>query len=309
MMQLAIVIIGHRLFGRDIDRQQAKETSTLMRECQEYVTNRMLSFDLARGRFERNMTRLRAMIESLAAHADRESIAALLGERCVDRASQIDHLLGLLVAGHETTAVALTWTAMLLAKHPEIQERARREGGAFLRAVVEESMRLYPPVPCFARRAIADDVLAGHRIRKGSKVIVAPHVTHRLPRFWAEPERFVPERFMPERRAAIAPHAYFPFGMGPRTCIGASMAMMECRVVLETILERVVLEPAWGPEEPRARAEISLHPDRPVIVRVALTTASGSAPRAPSAPPSSVRRRAALGLAGSPSGRPIESTA
>jgi linoleoyl-CoA desaturase len=268
MLDLSLRIIGGRLFGCEMSDDHVTEIRVLMAECQEHVTNEMLvpfNFGRGRSRFDENMKRLRGLLVYLDEQATQESLASMLAKQGFDLHARLDHLLGILVAGHETTAVALTWTLFLLAKHPAAQERARNDE-MFMNACIDESMRLYPPIPCFARRALEDDSLAGYHFRRGSKVIVAPHVMHRLPSYWGEnSERFDPERFLGERRASIPKGAFMPFGMGPRTCIGASMAMMECRTILAMLLQNFVIAPAWDErEEPRARAMISLLPDRPV---------------------------------------------
>jgi cytochrome P450 len=221
---------------------------------------------------------VREILEPFANNPEAESVAALLAQRGIDRSAQMDQLVGLFAAGHETTAIALAWTLWLLAKHPSTQERVRREGGALLRATLDESLRLYPPIPCFGRRAIDDDILEGLLIPKGSKVILAQHVTHRLPEFWSDPDTFDPERFLPHRKGEQCESAYFPFGMGQRTCIGSAMALLECRLTLSLLIKRFTFE-VTGAEEPKPTAMISLRPDRPIILRVA--AAPASPPRRP----------------------------
>jgi cytochrome P450 len=291
MMKLSLVFIGLRLFGRDISAQVG-ELSGLMEKGQKYITHRTPLIDFSRREFKRNVQRVREILAPLAAAPEPESIAALLTQRGFDPAARMDHLVGLFAAGHETTAVALTWTFWLLAKHPSMQQRIRVEGDSFLRAALDESLRLYPPVPCFARRAIDDDVLEGFLIPKGSKLVLAQHVTHRLPEFWKDPHTFDPERFLPQRKSEICSHAFFPFGMGPRTCVASAMAMLECRVTLSLLLERFTFE-TTATEEPKPVAMISLRPDRQITLRVTATAkpASSSVPPAPSLLRTAPRRR------------------
>ena len=151
-------------------------------------------------------------------------------------------------AGHETTANALAWSMYLLASAPGARERIEREvdavleeGGAgpaelerlvYTRAVIEEAMRLYPPVPFMSRSALAQDRIGSLKIPKGSLVTIAPFVLHRHKRLWQDPSAFDPDRFLPERRGAIDRFAYLPFGAGPRVCIGASFALQEATIVL-----------------------------------------------------------------------------
>lgn len=154
-----------------------------------------------------------------------------------------------LLAGHETTANALSWTFYLLSQHPEVERQLRVELAAVLGGrtptvddlarlpyttmVIEESMRLYPPIWAMERRAIADDVIGGFRIPAGSSVIVSPYVLHRQPQFWPEPDTFDPTRF----RAGRPRVAYIPFGGGPRYCIGNEFAMMEARLIVPMVLQ------------------------------------------------------------------------
>ncbi len=165
-----------------------------------------------------------------------------------------DEVLTLMVAGHETTTNALCWALMLLAQHPHIEGRLREEytrvlGGRaprmedlpqlkLTRMVLEESMRLYPPAWAFARYAIAEDEIGGYTIPEGAYVLMFPATTHRHPDFWEQPDVFDPERFAPERAAGRHRFAYFPFGGGPRVCIGNQFALTEAQIILATILPR-----------------------------------------------------------------------
>jgi cytochrome P450 len=151
-------------------------------------------------------------------------------------------------AGHETTANALSWSMYLLSKAPPARERIEREVDEVLgrgpvgtehlerlvytRAVLEEAMRLYPPVPFMSRAALAEDRIGTMRIPKASLVTIAPYVLHRHRRLWDAPDAFDPDRFLPERRAAIDRFAYLPFGAGPRVCIGQAFALQEATIVL-----------------------------------------------------------------------------
>lgn len=155
-------------------------------------------------------------------------------------------------AGHETTANALAWTLYLLSRAPDHRERVEAEVDAvfgngrfepadlprlvFTRAVIEEAMRLYPPVPFMSRSALREDRIGKLKIPKGSLVTIAPYVVHRHRRLWEEPDAFMPERFLPERRDAIDRFAYLPFGAGPRVCIGAAFALQEAMIVLAHVV-------------------------------------------------------------------------
>jgi cytochrome P450 len=168
-----------------------------------------------------------------------------------------DEILTLLLAGHETTANTLSWTLYLLAQHPDIAANLQSEYRRVLqgrpprmddlphlsltRMVIEESMRLYPPAWALGRRALAEDEIGGHTIPKGAYVLVFQYVTHRHPDFWERPDAFDPERFAAERATGRHRYAYFPFGGGPRLCIGNQFALIEARLILATFLSRYPL--------------------------------------------------------------------
>jgi cytochrome P450 len=167
------------------------------------------------------------------------------------------NILTFIAAGHETTANCLSWSLFLLARSPEWRDRvvaeARREldGPAaglcdrlvLTRAVIEESIRLYPPIAAISRVAIGPDELAGISIRRGWMVAIAPYVLHRHRRLWSEPDYFDPNRFLGEARANIDRFAYLPFGAGMRTCIGSAFALQEATIVLATVMRQFELHP------------------------------------------------------------------
>jgi cytochrome P450 len=165
-----------------------------------------------------------------------------------------DQVVTIFMAGHETTAQALTWTWYLLSQHPAEEatfhaELERVLGGRaprfedlarlrYTRMVLEESMRLYPPAHTMSREALAEDEIEGHRVAKGSVVSIVPWVIHRHRMLWDRPDVFDPERFAPERAAERPRFAYIPFGGGPRICIGASFAMTEALIILAMLAQR-----------------------------------------------------------------------
>ena len=186
-----------------------------------------------------------------------------------------DEVLTFFAAGHETTALALTWTLYLLSRHPGIERTlhdevdrvpgdgettfADVEALSYTRMVIEEAMRLFPPTFSFSRTALADDEVGGHPIRAGSVVTISPYLTHRNPRLWQDPQRFDPERFTPERIKARHRFAYLPFGGGPRICIGRGFAMAEACLVLATIARAYRLRVAPG-QRVEAHGRITLRP-------------------------------------------------
>ena len=166
------------------------------------------------------------------------------------------------MAGHETTANSLAWTWYLLSQAPEIEDRLHAElaqvlGGRlptledvpkllFTRAVFEETLRLYPPVPLLARQALRDETIRGRRVPAGSLVIVVPWLLHRHRRYWGKPDHFIPERFLPENAQYRVRHAYLPFSVGPRICAGVAFGQTEAILCLATLAQRFRLRLAPG---------------------------------------------------------------
>ncbi len=163
-----------------------------------------------------------------------------------------DQVLVFLLAGHETTAIALAFALHLLGSHPEAQRRVREEvddvvGGdlptaadaaalAWTTMVLKEAMRLYPSAPFLGRSALHADRIGDHDVPAGAQVVLSPWVTHRHPRFWDEPERFRPERFAPEAERGRHRYAWFPFGGGPRACIGQTLSLLEGVIALAVLV-------------------------------------------------------------------------
>ena len=188
-------------------------------------------------------------------------------------------------AGHETTANTLAWSIYLISQAPEIREKVEREVDAvlgrravtpgdidrliFTRAVIDEAMRLFPPVPFMSRAALAEDRIGNLKIPKGSLVTIAPYVLHRHRRLWEEPDAFDPDRFMPEQRAAIDRFAYLPFGAGPRVCIGASFALQEAVVVLASAVRAARFDLVEG-HVVRPLHRVTLRPEGGLPMRLTL---------------------------------------
>jgi len=173
---------------------------------------------------------------------------------------EITPVLTLFVAGQETTAAAITWAIYLLSQAPNwcarIRAESDRESGASFeeladrltetRAVVEEAMRLYPPIIGLSRVAIQPDELAGRTIERGTMVVISPWVLHRHRLLWDDPDLFDPSRFLRGAQRTIERHAYLPFGVGPRMCIGAAFALQEATITLATITRNFTLRLAPG---------------------------------------------------------------
>ncbi|MFF5030016.1 cytochrome P450 [Streptomyces collinus] len=154
-----------------------------------------------------------------------------------------DELVTLLVAGHETTATTLTWLHLLLDRHPGARADALAAGSEgserrrqAVQALIHETLRLYPSAWILPRHAAEDDVLEGHTVEAGTDILVCPYLTHRDPELWPDPEHFAPRRFLTPGGRPTHPGAYFPFGLGPRACLGMQFALRETTVLLEHLL-------------------------------------------------------------------------
>jgi cytochrome P450 len=171
-----------------------------------------------------------------------------------------DEVLTLLFAGHDTTASGISWAWHLLARHPQVQENLHDEAAAHLRgrvptaedlphlplatAVFEEALRLYPPAPGLARRAVEPDEIEGRPVPAKAIMMPSQWLIHRHPAYWDEPDQFRPERFLPGRAGNRPKFAYFPFGGGPRACIGNTFAMIEGALILAGLTQRFQVRPA-----------------------------------------------------------------
>ncbi len=202
------------------------------------------------------------------------------GEGMSDRQLR-DEVMTMFVAGHQTTANVLAWTWYLLSKNPEIERRLQAElvrvlGNrtptyrdvpqlTYTRMVIEEAMRLYPPTWITARRPVEADTISGYHIPANSVVLLSPYVTHHHPTFWESPEGFDPDRFTPKQVAERPRYAYFPFGGGPRVCVGRSLALVEAQLIVATVAQkyRLVLVPGY-PVEPQAM--MTLQPRHGVLM-------------------------------------------
>ena len=193
-----------------------------------------------------------------------------------------DEIITLFLAGHETTAIALTSALYLLARHPEVAARARAEidqalgerpAGAedlarlpLVDAILRETMRIYPPAWIVGREPVRDIEIGGVTVPAGSQVLISQWVVHRDPRWFPEPEVFRPDRWLDGSTAKLHRYAYFPFGGGPRVCIGNHFAMLEAVLILATLLRRVSFEPTAATRFELAPA-VTLRPTGPVMLR------------------------------------------
>ncbi|XP_072806536.1 cytochrome P450 4V2 [Vicugna pacos] len=188
--------------------------------------------------------------------------------------------------GHDTTAAAVNWSLYLLGSYPEVQKKVDNEleeifGKSdrpatledlkklkYLECVIKESLRLFPPVPFFARNLNEDCDVGGYKIVKGSQVIIVPYALHRDPRYFPDPEEFVPERFLPENSKGRHSYAYVPFSAGPRNCIGQKFAIMEEKTILSCVLRHFWVESNQKREELGLAGELILRPSNGIWVKL-----------------------------------------
>jgi len=297
LMRLTFRIVGLTLLSRDLDgearavgdalaiglRWANEHVESLVRIPQWVPTPNNRRFAEAKRTLDTLVLRIVGERRAAATDPDRrrDLLDMLLQAKDADTGEvmsdeQIKHeLLTLILAGHETTANALTFLYYALSRHPEVREKVRQEVDTvlgdrmptpadlkkleYVTCVIEETMRLYPPAWIFERQANQDDVVAGVPVKKGMVMMLCPYVVHRSARYWDDPLRFDPERFRPERRGAIGKHVYMPFGAGHRFCIGNSFAMMEMQAIVAVLARRCRFEVTPG-YEPELEAMVTLRP-------------------------------------------------
>ena len=276
MMGLTLVIVANTLFGATVD-DEVEEIGSALTAVFEMFGFALMPFSelfdrvpipttlrLRRARARLDATIYRIIADRRRSGRDHGDLLSMLllaqdtgdegdGGSMTDQQLR-DEATTLFVAGHETTSNALTWTWYALSGHPEAEAkmhaeldrvlRGRRPAAAdvsrlpYTRAVLAESMRLYPPVWGMGRLALADHTLAGYDIPRGSLVVVSPFITQRDARFFPDPELFRPERWLDENTAERPRFSYFPFGGGARQCIGEQFAWMEGVLLLATLGQR-----------------------------------------------------------------------
>lgn len=216
-------------------------------------------------RFKVSVTKIRELIDEIiekkrkTSQPSNDLLSMLMEVKDEDTGEKMsntqlkDEILTFFLAGHETSAVALTWAMYLIHTHPETLNKVKREVNevignqelemghlrklTFTTQVIKETMRLISPVWVLGREAIEEDNLGKYRVKKGASIIFSPYLVHRHPDFWEDPDKFDPERFSFLNEPKIHKFAYFPFGGGPRLCIGSSFAMMEMQVILALLIK------------------------------------------------------------------------
>lgn len=282
MMRYTLRVVGRALFGEDVDeavpalrtlvplagRLTQQRTLQFVRFPLAWPTPRNRRMRTVRTRQYEIVDRILARHTSTANAAD-DLVTRLQAARDPETGAPLsvdeirDQVLVFLLAGHETTAGALTFTLHLLGRDPELQEKALGDN-QLLRASLLEGMRLFPPAYLTERITLGDTVLGGYHLPRGTLVVVSPWVTHRHPAYWPDPDRFDPYRFVGEHGRPR--YAYFPFGGGPRSCIGEHFAMLEAEILLRSLLGRYRIESTSADVE--VAAYVTLRPAGPVLGRL-----------------------------------------
>jgi cytochrome P450 len=276
MTHLILRIVGKTLFGVDFTREAmdlSEAISTSMKHVEHLMGSLLplpLSWPTPRNRRVRQAldTLSRRMKEMIAerrqAGRDNGDLLSMMlahrdeeGRGLTDEQLR-DHCITLFAAGHETTAVWLSWMWGMLLQHPEVYETLQREvdtvlGGRrptaedvkqmpYMQQVLKESLRLYPPAHMLGRTVLRDVVIEGYPLRQGESLMISPYVLHRREESFPEPERFLPERFTPEQEKQRPRHAFVPFGSGPNVCLGNHFAMLEGHLLMSLMLQQVRFE-------------------------------------------------------------------
>ncbi|GAC1539809.1 MAG: cytochrome P450 [Polyangiales bacterium] len=305
MMRLTLEIVAKTLFGADV-AAVADEVGEALHDVLEHFTDAkyhflpllrrlptpaMRRFPAARARLDEvifGFVRARRAAGDAEEAPTSDLLSMLLHARDADGTRMSDdqlrdEVMTLFLAGHETTAIALTWTWLLLARNPEVERRLHAsltealDGRAptladlprlkYAAAVIDEAMRLYPPAWSIGREAMEDVVLGGFAIPKGTQVWINPWTIHRDPRWFDAPEEFRPERWLDGSLEALPKYAYFPFGGGPRICIGLAFARMEAILLLAAIAREVKLH-VLPDQKIEPMASVTLRPRHGLRVRV-----------------------------------------
>lgn len=299
MMALTLEIVGESLFSSDLSSQTEEvglSLGELLRLTNEYI-NALVPTPLwfptpFTIKFRRELAVLDRVVKKLIAarmSPEGDTGSDLLGmllsahlhtegseqEQPLSVEEIRDEVMTLLLAGHETTANALSFAFMLLTQHRDIADKLYAETISVLgnraptfedlpqlryaKQVAEEAMRLYPPVWAIGRRAIAQDVIDGHTVAPGTHILMSQFLVQRDARFFADPLRFDPERFAPDQASKRHHGAYFPFAAGPRQCIGMGFAIMELQLVLSALIQKVEIT-VLAPEQIELEPLITLRP-------------------------------------------------
>lgn len=302
MTQLALQVITRALFSTGIDKEGIANVDACVHDLLELMVMkirnpfRVLKYKLT-GKLDAYWARRRELYALIYGIMDAriatgpgnaDLLDMLLTSQDADtgkplsREEMLPELMALFLAGHETSANGLSWTLYLLDQHPEVRQRMQAEVDAvvgnepvsfahlsrltYVRQVIDEALRLFPPAWIIGREALADDEVEGLKIKKGDNLSVFIYGMHRNPHFWEAPDEFRPERMAPELKAALPPHLYVPFGGGPRLCIGHQFAVVEMQIALAMLLQRFDFR-REGSGPVSMIPSITLRPGDPIVMR------------------------------------------
>lgn len=269
MSEFALELILKAIFGSDYERHIVRDDGNPFAFLSQDATRdlsvvmkmrrlRQLLLDIVADRRARSPTDDYDLLSMYIAATDKQ------GRPFSDR-ELLDELITLIVAGYETSAGTLNWAWYLLAHHPDVERKLLAEARAadveariadgsdpglagmpYTQQVLEETLRLYPPVWLYSRRAVVDDTLDGYAIPANADIYLSPYILQRTAEFWPEPERFDPGRFAADGRYPKGERPYFPFSLGPRRCLGEYFSFLEMKIHLGILLPRFRLEPVPG---------------------------------------------------------------
>jgi cytochrome P450 len=293
MMRTTLRVIGSTLFGTDLGEASARLVAAVLGALDVVVARAQLPVSPPGWLPTRGNIRLRSSLRALDDAVEQLVVRRRLRPLGHDvlglllqaqdagdvTAQQVrNEVVTLIVAGHETVAATMTWTWLLLDQHPEVLAELRREVDTvlgpnrahpvdlatvdalrFTRAVVDESLRLYPPAWVISRRALGPDILGDCELPAGAIVIMSPFLVHRDPALWERPEEFDPTRFLDGRRDDLARGSYLPFGAGPRLCIGRDLALLEATLLTALLARDFEVHPVDATRV-RAHAGVTIRP-------------------------------------------------
>jgi cytochrome P450 len=288
--KLAFQLVINTLFNVDVSEEKRNLLNRFISDAQAFVIKDIRQphkswwFRLS-GEMKRNLDQAKAardIVRSLIADRKKlnerrnDLLDMLLDARYEDTGEpmeeeqMIDEIMVLIIAGHETTANALAWTLYLLAHHPDEYHKLKEKTSNItlresvtseaLNCVIQESMRLYPPAWISDRISLQEDRFNSYTYPAGTIVVLFYFGMHRNPKYWTYPEKFVPDRFLKANLEKVKQKAYYPFGLGPRLCIGNNFAMAEMTIFLRAFVQRFALAP--GSNTPRINALVTLKPDK-----------------------------------------------
>jgi cytochrome P450 len=305
MTHLTLRILGRALFSSDLDRHEdlisdtVRLGSRIIEKWGQWPHARLLvrlPLPLSRA-FRARQRQFEEMIQAMIADrrgagAGKDDVVSYLVQAARDgdaRATMSDRqvrdeVVTLLLSGHETTSSAMAWAWYLLSQHPDQERRVHEEVDAVLgrrlpsvddlprlevcRSVLLETLRLYPPIYGLSRRVAEEIAVGGYRIPRRSRVYMSQYAIHRDPRFWVEPARFDPDRWRDPQLSSGVRAAYFPFGLGPRRCVGEAFFWIEAPIILATLARRWSFRLAEG-ESAEASVGVTLRPRDGLRMRLA----------------------------------------